>query len=103
MKKVLTAVVLILSVLVIVLGILSSRPIVSCDTDIPETAMEAIKSEAKGLYSSKLPLVPVYVEVTSYSEDTVFYTIHYFPFGNVEMSFNETDGYNIEKALSRLS
>lgn len=103
MKKVLTAIVLILSVLVIVLGVLSSRPIVSCDIEIPETAMEAIKSESKGLYSSKMPLVPVYVEVGSFSDNSVFYTIHYFPFGNVEMSFNETDGYNIEKPLSRLS
>ena len=41
-----------------------------------------------------------YLQKTVY---TVFYTTHYFPFGNVEMSFNETDGYNVEKALSRLS
>ena len=100
MKKFISAIVLILSVLVIILGILSSRPIISCDIEIPETAMSAVKSDSKGLYSGKLPLVPVYVEVDSYSGDTVYYTIHYFPFGNVEMSFNEADGYNIEKALS---
>ncbi len=103
MKKLITAVVLIISVLVIVLGVLSSRPVISCDIEVPETAMEAVKSQAKGLYSSKVPLVPVYVEVDNYSGDTVFYTIHYFPFGNVEMSYSEADGYNIEKQLTRLS
>lgn len=103
MKKVVTAIALIISVLIIVLGILSSSPIVSCETEVPETALIAVKSQAKGLYSSKIPLVPVYVKVSDYSGCTVFYTIHYFPFGNVEMSYSETDGYNIEKALSRLS
>ena len=103
LKKFITAVVLIISILVIVLGVLSSRPIVSCDIEIPETAMEAVKSQAKGLYSSILPLVPVYVDTTDYSEDTVYYTIHYFPFGSVEMSYSEIDGYNIEKQLTKLS
>lgn len=103
MKKLITAVVLILSVLIIALGILSSHPIVSCDVEVPEACIQAIKDESKGLYSYKLPLVPVYVEATSYSGDRVFYTIYYFPFGSVDMSYSEAEGYNIEKQLSRLS
>ena len=103
MKKLLTAILVISSILVIVLGVLSSNPIVSCDIDIPQESLAAVKSESEGLYSSKLPLVPIYVEVSDYSEGIVYYTINYFPFGSVYMSFSDTDGYNIEKPLSRLS
>lgn len=103
MKKLLTAILVTASILVIILGVLSSNPIVSCDIDIPQKSLEAVKSEAEGLYSNKLPLVPVYVRVSDYSDGTVFYTINYFPFGSIDMSFNEADGYNIEKPLSSLS
>ena len=65
--------------------------------------MEAVKEQAQGVYSSRLPLIPVYVRVDSYMEEKIFYTIYYFPFGTVEMSYIEGDGYNIEKSLSRLS
>ena len=95
--------VLILSIMIIALGILSSHPLFSCDIEVPETHIQAIKSEAKGLYSGKLPLVPVYVKATNYSEDKVFYTVFYFPFGSVDMSYSEADGYNIEKQLTKLS
>jgi hypothetical protein len=103
LKKLLTAILVISSILVIVLGVLSSNPIVSCDIDIPQESLAAVKSESEGLYSSKLPLVPIYVEVSDYSDGIVYYTISYFPFGSVDLSFSDTDGYNIEKPLSRLS
>ena len=32
----------------------------------------------------------------------MFYTIHYFPFGRVGMSYHLWDGYNMEKTLTRL-
>ena len=103
MKKFITAIGLILSFMIIALGILSSHPLFSSDIEVPETHIQAIKSEAKGLYSSKLPLVAVYVDVTDYSDGKAYYTVHYFPFGSVDMSFDENDGYNIEKQLTRLS
>ncbi len=103
MKKLVTAIILILSVTIIALGILSSHPLFSCDIEVPEAHIQAIKSESKGLYSGKLPLVPVYVKATDYSDGKVFYTIFYFPSGSVDMSYSEIDGYNIEKQLTKLS
>ena len=94
---------LIVIALVIVLRIFSANLIISCDFDVPDTTYDAIEIQAKGVYSSKLPLVSVYVNVTDYSEDKAYYTIHYFPFGTVGMSYSESDGYNIEKQLTSLS
>ena len=103
MKKLFKTIFLILCVLIILLRIFSSNLIVSCDFDIPQTAYEAIENQAKGLYSAKLPLVPIYVNTTAYSDGTAYYTVYYFPFGSVDMSYSEADGYNIEKPLSSLS
>ena len=103
MKKFIKAVILIVFALIILLRIFSSNLIISCDFDMPHTTYEAIESQAEGVYSKTLPLVAVYVNVTDYSEEKAYYTIHYFPFGSVDMSFDENDGYNIEKPLTRLS
>ncbi len=84
------------------LSIISSNPVVYCDTDIPDSYLEAVESQVRGVYSKKMPLVPLYVSVHSFSGEKVLYTIHYFPFGTVEMSYQEGDGYNIEKPLTRL-
>lgn len=102
MKKLITLLI-VLAVLFTGLFAVACNPIVSCDIDIPQETLEAVNSEAKGLYSNKLPLVPVYVKVSGYSEGIVYYTVNYFPFGSVGMSYSETDGYNTEKPLSRLS
>lgn len=91
------------SAFVVILLALCLNPVVSCNFDMPHTTYEAIESQSKGLYSSKLPLAAVYVNITDYSENKVYYTIYYFPFGTVDMSYSETDGYNIEKPLSSLS
>ena len=103
MKKLLKAIILVLSVLIILLRIFSSNLIISCEHDIPQSSYEAIETQAEGLYSSKLPLPAVYVKVTDYSEERTYYTIYYFPFGTVDMSYSEGDGYNIEKQLTNLS
>ena len=94
---------LIVITLVIVLRIFSANLIISCDFDISDTTYDAIESQSKGVYSNKLPLMAVYVNVTDYSDEKAYYTIHYFPFGTVDMSYSETDGYNIEKQLTKLS
>ena len=98
MKKVLLVIAL---VLILGLGILSKNPIVICGDDLSEEYMEAIESQAEGLYSRKLPLVPVCVNVTSFDDEAVYYTIYYFPLGTVGMSYNKNDGYNMEKSLTR--
>ena len=84
------------------LCILASKPIISGGNDVPEDYVEKIKSQAQGLYSKVLPLVPIYVTIDSFEEEKVYYTIHYFPFGTVEMSYIESEGYNIEKPLTGL-
>ena len=103
MKKLTKPVFIITIVLIILLRIFSANLIISCDFDIPDATYEAIESQSKGVYSNKLPLVAVYVNVTDYSKGIAYYTIHYFPFGTVDMSYSESDGYNIEKQLTKLS
>ena len=103
MKRLIKAFIIIFVALIILLRIFSSNLIISCDFDIPNTTYEAIESQSEGVYSNKLPLVAVYVNVTDYSDEKAYYTIHYFPFGTVDMSFSESDGYNIEKQLTKLS
>jgi hypothetical protein len=103
MKRLIKAFILIFVALIILLRIFSANLIISCDFDIPQSTYEAIESQAEGVYSDKLPLVAVYVNITDYSDGIARYTIHYFPFGTVDMSFRETDGYNIEKQLTKLS
>lgn len=87
---------------VLVLGVLCANPVVSGAEDVPEELQDAIQSQAKGLYSSRLPLVPVWVSVEGMEAGRVFYTIHYFPFGTVGMSYHPDDGYNMEKSLTRI-
>ena len=103
MKKKAIIGIVIVAILIAGLSIFASNPIVSCKVDVPENYLEAIESQSRGKYSNILPLVPIYVTVDSLEAETVYYTIHYFPFGSVRMSYTETDGYNIEKPLSGLS
>lgn len=103
MRKIVKPILIIAVALVIVLRIFSANLSISCDFDMPQMTYEAIESQAEGTYSDKLPLVAVYVNVTEYSQGKAYYTIHYFPFGTVGMSYSESDGYNIEKQLTSLS
>lgn len=101
MKKKGARIAAIVILLICALSLLSARPIVFRSVDLPERYVEAIESQSRGVYSSKLPLVPVIVSVDSFSQGRVTYTIYYFPFGTVGMSYSEHDGYNIEKPLTR--
>ena len=102
MKKTIIGIVIV-ALLIVGLSIFASNPIVFCKVDVPENYLEAIESQSKGTYSNVLPLVPIYVTVDGLEAEIVYYTIHYFPFGTVGMSYTETDGYNIDKPLSGLS
>lgn len=103
MKKKISIGIIITAALIIVLFAFTKNPIVSCNIEIPESYMEAVKEQAKGVYSNRLPLIPVYVRIDRYTEGKLYYTIYYFPLGSVGMSYVEGDGYNIEKSLSRIS
>ena len=87
---------------VLALAFLSQKPVMTYKEEIPQEYKTAVESQAKGVYSSRLPLVPFYVSVERVENEKVFYTIHYLPFGTVGMSFSAVDGYNIEKELSRI-
>lgn len=102
MKKKMGIGVIITVDLLIVLFAFSKNPIVSCNIEIPENYMEAIKEQAEGVYSKRLPLIPVYVRIDNYAEKKLYYTIYYFPLGSVGMSYIEGDGYNIEKPLTNM-
>ena len=99
MKKI--SVLFICAVMVLGLYRLANDPVIVCKYDLPEEMMEAVESQAEGLYSKSLPLIPIYAEITQFENDTVYYTIYYFPFGTVGMSYKKYDGYNIEKSLTR--
>ena len=103
MKKKVCAVVLAAVILLAGLALFASNPLLSCNITLPDGYREAIESQAKGIYSQRVPLVPVYVTVDHFSNGKAFYTIHYFPFGTVGMSYTAQDGYGIEKQLSGLS
>ena len=101
-KKGLIIVLSILVLLVVCLGIISSHPFISQKCEVPEEYVDEIYAQSMGTYSNRLPLLPVCISIDNYSDERVYYTIHYFPFGTVGMSYNPTDGFNQEKALSGL-
>lgn len=100
MKKKAIIVVITVVLLLVSLGLLNENPIISNKANAPANYLDAIADQSDGLYSDILPLVPVYVSVENFTSDRVYYTIHYFPFGNVGMSYSESDGYNMEKPLT---
>ena len=97
MKKIIPAVWLI--AVALILSIVFVGPYILCKTEIPEDYLKTIKNQSKGFYSLMIPLVPVRVVVDSFSGVEVCYTIYYFPFGTVGMSYIEGDGFSIEKTL----
>jgi len=97
--KTLMIVTSIVLILTLFLGICASEPIVIARSDLPFRYLDAIKSQSAGVYSQRMPLIPVYVSVGSFSEESVHYTIPYFPFGTVGMSYSVRDGYIMEKHL----
>lgn len=86
--------------LIFALKIFSDHPFIVRGDSVPEDYYAAIQDQAKGLYSSRVPLVPIFVSIDDLERDTVFYTIHYFPFGTVGMAYSQGDGYSIEKPLT---
>ena len=100
MKKKLAVVV---AILILILMMFAENPVILGKKDLSEGYISAIESQSKGVYSKRVPLVPICVSIDSESSETVFYTIHYFPFGTVEMSYSKIDGYNMEKPLTMIN
>ena len=88
--------------LIILYGAFKYDPVILNKAEIPQEYIKAIESQSKGVYSNTLPLVPIYISVDEYVDERVYYTIYYFPFGSVGMSYHNVDGYNIEDPLTGL-
>lgn len=76
------------------------QPLAFCNgIEVPEDILRSARGQAGGLYSLRLPLIPLYVYVESYSDtEGLYYYIGYFPIGSVKMSLaNHT--FNMEKPL----
>ena len=100
MKKRIAVVSVIVLILAVLLCLAGLGPAVSYKADVPAHYAEAILHQSGGVYSATLPLLPARVTVESYAGNRVYYTVHYFPFGTLGMSYSESDGYNIEKPLT---
>ena len=98
-RRGIAAAVLLLALLV---GLLCARPVVTCKEYVTPPLVEAAERQARGLYSARLPLIPIHVSLDRMEQGTVYYTIRYFPFGTVGMSYSEEGLYNIEKPLTGL-
>ena len=79
-----------------------SVPYIAGKAKLSESQIEAIEEQARGRYSDALPLIPVFVRVDRVEGEQIFYTVFYFPFGTVGMSYLAGEGYNIEKPLTGL-
>ena len=86
--------------LIFALKIFADHPFIVRGGGVPESYYAAVQDKARGLYSSRVPLVPIFVSIDDLERDTVFYSIHYFPFGTVGMAYSQGDGYSIEKPLT---
>ncbi len=102
MKRKSFAIAVVIAVIAVVLACFCANPVLSCAFDLPPAYEAEIRNQAKGLYSSKLPLVLTYVKVNDFDGLAAYYTIYYFPFGTVEMSFINGEGWMVEKPLTGL-
>lgn len=98
-KRMKKMIVLILAVTVL-LGMFAHHPVILRDPELSDAYQDAVQDQARGVYSKRLPLVPMLVIVENLREQTVRYTVYYFPFGSVGMSYHPANGYNIEKPLT---
>ena len=52
-----------------------------------------IRAQSVGVYSKKVPLLPICISIERFSAGRAYYTVHYFPFGTLDMSYSLTDGF----------
>lgn len=89
-----------------VLAALAVNPPVICPKDMEaqmtDELFDHVQSGASGLYSWKLPLVPLCVKITGIepflldgkTERVVEFSVCYFSFGVLKMEYSTSDGYN---------
>lgn len=78
-----------------------------CRGDLTEEWKDAVRSVNTGLYSAKLPLIPLCVRVTDIEafatnggmEHRITFDVYYFCAGREGMEYSTRDGFNITKPL----
>ena len=78
---------LIVALFGMILACISSHPFVSRRCEVPE---------------EYVPLLPIYISIEQFSAGRAYYTVHYFPFGTLGMSYSLTDGFCQENPLTGL-
>ena len=86
---------LIVALFGMILACISSHPFVSRRCEVPEEYVA-------GVYSKKVPLLPICISIEQFSAGRAYYTVHYFPFGTLGMSYSLTDGFCQENPLTGL-
>ena len=75
------------------LFLLSRRPILICPEEYREQISEDEKQQIigfnAGLYSGRIPFVPLCIVVENADEDEILVRTRYFPFGHTEMAVND--------------
>ena len=84
------------------MALLVSRPLVVCRYELPDGYIDDIVAQAKGFYSERLPIIAACITVDDYSNGAAYYTIYYFPFGTVEMTYIGDGGFDCTKYLTGL-
>ena len=79
-----------------------THPFVSRRCEVPEEYVAEIRAQSVGVYSKKVPLLPIYISIEQFSAGRAYYTVHYFPFGTLGMSYGLTDGFCQENPLTGL-
>ena len=101
-----------LVLIVAILAALTVNPPVICPEeyrdDFGEEEQQAVQAVSRGLYSSFVPLVPGWVQITDVDGYTLDgqreweadFIVHYLWFGTVGLEYDSRDGYNVTKPLS---
>lgn len=100
-----------LVLIVAMLAALTVNPPVICPEEyrdaFGEEEQQAVQAVSRGLYSSFVPLVPGWVQITDVDGYTLDgqreweadFTVHYLWFGTVGLEYDSRDGYNITRPL----
>ena len=71
---------------------LMEKPFVICPKELRPLVTEQMKSDAvtynRGIYSSRIPIVPVAIEILDVTETSVIVKTHYMFFGNTKMEIS---------------
>ena len=69
---------LIVALFGMILACISSHPFVSRRCEVPEVYVAEICAQSMGVYSKKVPLLPIYISIRQFSAGRAYYTVHYF-------------------------